>query len=108
MSRTAAFVIAAVLIVLGVAAFPLQNLGKPEAECGKEGAPSSGFVDEDSGCPITIDSYNEIREYESGPKLYRIGGIVLIIAGLGFVVVGVTRKKQQPGTPPDPESPTAT
>jgi len=103
MSRTTAFVAAAVLVVLGIIAFPLQNVGEPKAECAAAGAPSSGFVDDDSGCPITIESYNEIREFESGPKLWRIAGIVLIVSGLAVAGYGLTRKKQRRDVEPEPD-----
>ena len=108
MSRTTALIIAAVLVVLGLAAFPLQNLGEPESVCAKSGAPTSGFVDKDKeDCGITIESYNEIREFESGPKLFRIGGIVLILAGIGVGAYGLTRKKQRPETPASRDVPAA-
>ena len=107
MSRTAALIVAAVLVVLGLAAFPLQNLGEPEAVCAKQGAPTSGFVDQDKNCGITIDSYNEIREFESGPKLFRIGGIVLILAGLGVAGYALTRNKQRPDPTRQPDAPSA-
>ena len=68
MSRTTALIVAAVMIVLGLVCFPLQNLGKPEPKCAAQGAPSSGFTDGDSGCPITIESYNEIRDFDPGPS----------------------------------------
>jgi hypothetical protein len=107
MSRTTALIVAAVMIVLGLVAFPLQNLGKPEVKCAAEGAPSSGFVDDDSGCPITIESYNEIREFDSGPKWFRIGGIVLIVGGLGVGAYGLTRKRQRPDEAATPDAPAA-
>ena len=103
MSRTTAFVVAAVLVVLGILAFPLQNLGEPKAECAAKGAPSSGFVDDDSGCPITQESYDEIREYESAPKPWRIAGLVLILGGLGLAGYAVIRKRQRPEAEPEPD-----
>ena len=107
MSRTTAFIVAAVLVVLGIVAFPLQYLGKPEVECAAQGAPTSGFVDEEKDCGITIESYNEIREFESGPKLFRIGGIVLILAGLGVAGYAATRKRPAADVPPAPDAPAA-
>ena len=104
MSRTTAFVVAAVLVVLGIIAFPLQNVGEPKAECAAKGAPSSGFVDDDSGCPITTESYNEIREYESGPKLFRIAGLFLIVGGVGVAGYAVIRKRKRPEGEPEPRA----
>jgi hypothetical protein len=103
MSRTTGFIVAAVLIVLGIVAFPLQNLGKPETVCAKPGTPTSGFADADKDCGITIESYNEIRDFESGPKLFRIGGILLILVGVGFAGYGATRKRPGADTPPRPD-----
>lgn len=104
MSRTAALVLAAVLVVLGLLAFPLQDLGKPDAECADPGGPTSGFVDEESGCPITQESFDEIREHESGPQVFRVAGVVLVVAGLGAGVYGLSRKNR-PEAPPTPDAP---
>jgi hypothetical protein len=106
MSRAAALVLAAVLVALGILAFSLQGLGKPEVECAEEGAPSSGFVDDESGCPITQQSFEEIRDYESGPQVFRIAGLVLIVTGAGAGVYGLTRKNR-PHAPRDPDAPAA-
>jgi hypothetical protein len=107
MSRTTAFIVAAVLIVLGIVAFPLQNLGKPESVCAKRGAPTSGFEDADKNCGITVGSYNKIRDFETGPKLFRIGGIVLILAGIGCAGYAVTRKRPSAESRPTPDVPAA-
>ena len=84
-------VIAAGLIVLGVLAFVLQP-GEPAGECALEGSPSSGWVDEESGCPISIESYEEIADYRSSPKPFRIVGLVLVVAGLGVGVTGIVKQ----------------
>lgn len=104
MSRTAALVLAAVLVVLGVLAFPLQELGKPDVECAEEGGPTSGFVDDEKGCPITQESFEELREHESGPQVFRIAGLVLVLAGAGVGVYGLTRRSRS-DAPPDPGAP---
>lgn len=98
------------LILLGVLAFLLQP-GSPDPVCAEPGAPSSGFVvEDDPTCAITIESYNEIRDYESSPKLFRIAGAFLVLAGLVLGVVGlilllVGRSKGQGTTPPPPPPP---
>jgi hypothetical protein len=55
--------------------------------CAEPGAPTSGFVAEDNpNCAITIESYNEIRDYETSPKLFRIAGLILVLGqGPGVV-----------------------
>jgi hypothetical protein len=75
-------VAAAALVVLGIVLILLQP-GPPAGVCVAEGEPSSGFVDDDSGCPISIESYEEINDYETGPKPFRIAGILVIVVGLG-------------------------
>ena len=84
-------VVAAGLIVLGVLAFVLQP-GEPAGECVPEGAPSSGFVDSESGCPISNESYAEIADYRSSPKPFRIVGLVLVVAGLGVGITGIVKQ----------------
>lgn len=75
--RTKLLAVAGALIVLGVLAFMLQP-GAPEGECAPEGATqTSGFQDAESGCPLTIESADEIMDYNSAPKPFRIAGLVL-------------------------------
>jgi len=83
--------VAAVLIVLGALSFILQP-GPPDGECAPEGTISSGFVDEDKDCPLTIESWDEIADYESSPKPFRIAGLVLVVAGLGVGAVALIRR----------------
>lgn len=92
MTKKSALILAGALIVLGIICFPLQNLGKPDAECVPEGSPSSGFVDDESGCAISIESWEEISDWNSGPKLFRIAGLILIVGGVGVGIYGLTRK----------------
>jgi hypothetical protein len=75
-------VAAAALVVVGILLIFLQP-GPPAGECVAEGEPSSGFVDDDSGCPISIESYEEISDYESAPKPFRIAGLLVVVIGLG-------------------------
>lgn len=91
--RTYLFAIGGVLIVLGVLTMLLLNPSVPEGECAPAGATqTSGFVDEEKGCPLTIESYNRIREAETGPRWGNIAGAVLILGGLGTAAFGLRRK----------------
>lgn len=81
------------LVVLGVLAIVLQP-GPPEGECVAEGAPSSGFVDSDSGCAISDESYAEIADYNSSPKPFRIVGLLLVLAGVVTAVVTLVRSRR--------------
>ena len=77
------------LILLGVLAFILQP-GPPDPACAEPGAPTSGFVAEDDpNCALTIESFNELRDYETSPKLFRIVGLVLVLGGVVVGVVGL-------------------
>ncbi|WP_031470010.1 hypothetical protein [Sciscionella sediminilitoris] len=80
-------VIAALLIVLGVVAFPLQP-GEPESVCAT-GNVTSGYFDKEKNCPISVESMREIGEYLSAPKVFRIAGVVLIVAGVGVGIGGL-------------------
>jgi hypothetical protein len=91
MTKKRLFALAAVLIVLGVGLFVWEPAG-PETECAEKGAPSSGFVDEEKNCPITMESWDRIRESESGPQWDNIGGLVLVVGGVAAAVVGAVRK----------------
>lgn len=104
-SKTLLPVLGVVLILLGVLAFILQP-GPPDPVCAEAGAPSSGFVAEDDpNCAITIESYNEIREYETSPKPFRIAGLILVLGGVALGVVGLIllltgRSKGKEAPPP--------
>jgi hypothetical protein len=89
------------LLLLGVLSFALQP-GPPDPECAAPGAPTSGFVDEDNpDCAITIESFAEIRDYETSPKLFRIAGAGLLLAGLVVGVFGIVKRSgSRDVTPP--------
>lgn len=77
------------LILLGVLAIVLQP-GPPDPVCAEAGAPTSGFVAEDDpNCALTIESFNEIRDYETSPKPFRIAGLVLVLGGVVVGVIGL-------------------
>jgi hypothetical protein len=82
-------VLGVALVLLGVLAFILQP-GPPDPVCAEPGAPTSGFTAEGNpDCAITIESYNEIRDYETSPKPFRIAGLLLVLGGVGVGVVGL-------------------
>jgi hypothetical protein len=94
MKRSRLFLLAALLVVLGVGLMVWEPAG-PATECAEDTGATSGFVDEEKGCPITIESYERIREAESGPQWDNIGGLVLVLGGAATAVVAVVRR---PGT----------
>lgn len=99
-TRSKLFAVAAALVLLGVVLFALQP-GEPEGECVTDGGPSSGFVDSDSGCPISIESYEEIADYRSSAKPFRIAGLVFVLAGVGVAITGAVKKPRSEDTPTD-------
>lgn len=93
--------IAAGLIALGVVAFVLQP-GPPDPVCVEQGTPSSGFEDSESGCPISMESFEEISDYNSAPKPFRIAGLLLVVVGLAVGVVGLVKGRRGSGDPAPP------
>jgi hypothetical protein len=91
MTRSRLFALAALLIVIGVGLMVWEPEG-PDAECAKDPNVTSGFVDEEKDCPISIESYNRIREAKTGPQWDNIGGLVLVVGGVAAGVVGLVRK----------------
>ena len=89
--RQRLFIIAGVLIVIGIALMVWEPEG-PEAECAKDAGRTSGFVDKEKNCPISIESYERIREAKSGPRWDNIGGLVLAVGGVGTAIVGAVKK----------------
>lgn len=95
MSTSKKLIIAAVLMVLGVILMVMPTPGEPAVECAAEGGPTSGFADEDqAGCPITIESYNEYREWSTGPRWDNIAGLVLVVGGLAFAGTVLVRDRR--------------
>ena len=97
--------IAGLLLVLGVVSFVAQPVldAKPDAECVKESSasngivPSSGFLDEEQdNCPISIESWKKIEDWNSKPKPFRIAGLVLVLAGLVTGGVAIVRGRRAP------------
>jgi len=81
------------LLLLGVALFALQP-GSPPPECATDANATSGFTDPAQDCPISIDSMNAIRDYETSPKLFRIAGVAVAVTGLVLAaVVGIARAR---------------
>lgn len=93
MTKQRLLVLAALLIVLGVGLFVWEP-AEPESECAKDTSRTSGFVDEEKGCPISIESYERIREAKSGPQWDNIGGLVLVVGGVTAAAVGAFRKSR--------------
>ena len=95
--------VAAALVVVGVVVILLQP-GPPEAECVPEGTPSSGFVDTDKDCPISQESWDEISEWNSSPKPFRIAGALLVLVGIvtGVVALVVGRRRGGDAEPSGP------
>lgn len=91
------FAVSVALVLIGVVTIFLQP-GGPEAECVPDGAPSSGFVDEESGCAISAESFDEISDYNSSPKPFRIVGLLLIVAGVVVAVVATVRRVRSSGS----------
>jgi len=102
------FIAAAALVVLGIVSILLQPSG-PDTECATPGGPTSGFVDQEKGCAVTIESMAEVSDYSSDPKLFRIAGLFLILVGVGsgiggVVAMGKSRRKSATHTGGSPMS----
>lgn len=86
-------VLAAVLIVLGVGLF-VWAPPEPETECATDPLKTSGFVDEEKGCEVSIESMDRIMESRSGPQWDNIGGLVLVVGGLAVGITGLVKKSK--------------
>lgn len=96
------FAIAGVLLVLAIGLFIMPTPGEPELECVPEGSPSSGWVDEESGCPISMESYERHAEWDSKAKWDNIAGLVLVLGSLGAAGAGFVSMRRQRRAVDDP------
>jgi hypothetical protein len=93
MAKSMWLLVSGALILLGVALFALQP-GSPEPVCATDPHAASGFTDPEQDCPISIDSMNAIRDYDTSPKLFRVAGVTVAVAGLILAVVaGIARAR---------------
>ena len=100
MNRRVLLPVAGLLLVVGLFLifFPFNQV---EVVCAQPGEVSSGFVDDDSGCPITIESYQQIADEEARFKVERVTGLGVVVAALAVVGVALARGggRRQPSGP---------
>lgn len=87
-------ILSAALIVVGLFLmfFPFVTI---EPECAEDELVTSGFVDEDQDCPISIESWEEIRAELERFKIERVGGLALVAGGLAAGGVGVVQSRRR-------------
>lgn len=100
MSGKMKLLIVAIVLILGgglAIAFGDTRGEEPAVECVTDGGPTSGFVDEDQGgCPITIESWNEYADWLTEPQPVRAIGFLAGLAGVGLAAgVGITALVQK-------------
>lgn len=90
-------VLAVSLLALGIVGFALEPAldPKPDTVCVADGKPSSGFVDDEKHCNVSDASYERIADWEAKPKLFRIAGVGLILAGIVVAVLGAVRGRKR-------------
>ena len=91
MTKLRLFALAGLLAVLGVGLMVWEP-AEPEAECAAAGGPTSGFMDTEKNCPISIESWERIRAAQGGTRWDNIGGLVLVVGSLGTAGVAAFRK----------------
>lgn len=94
--RKMLLLVAGGLVILGVVSILLQP-GPPDSECVPDGQPSSGWIDEEKDCNISIESYEAIADHNSSPKPWRIAGLLLIIAGVATGLVALVKGRKATG-----------
>lgn len=92
-------IVGLVLIIVGILLMVLPLGGSAPALKCAEDVPGeipqlSGVVDpEQNNCAVTLESYQEYRDYETGPKPFRIAGLVVTVTGVGVAASGLKRKQ---------------
>lgn len=78
-------IISIVLILTGIALMVIP-FHKVATECAKDITRTSGFVDTEKNCPISIESYEKKQKEESRFKIERIVGLALVVGGVFMVI----------------------
>ncbi len=94
--------VAGLLVAVGLLLifFPFNQV---DVVCAQPGEVSSGFVDDDQGCPISTESYQAIADEEARFKVERVAGLGVVVAGLAVGGVALARKGDR-ARPPAPVS----
>ncbi|MDO5344043.1 MAG: hypothetical protein Q4F02_04010 [Candidatus Saccharibacteria bacterium] len=93
--------LAMMVISAGVILASAMKTGpKPRFECVSRGVPSSGFSDKSQGnCPISIESYNKVIDWEKGIygdakfAINRTMGVIFLLSLVGLITGGVMSKQ---------------
>lgn len=72
-----------VLIGIGLMVIPFH---KVKVECAESSARTSGFVDTEKNCPISIESYSKKQKEDSRFKIERVVGLALVIGGVVMII----------------------
>ena len=89
------FAIAGVLLVLAVGLMVMPTPGAPALECAEDPTYTSGWVDAEQDCPVSIESYEAYRQWDSGAKWDNLAGLVLLLGGLGAAGAGLVSMRGQ-------------
>lgn len=90
MNRRVLLPVAGLLSVVGLFLI-FVPFNQVDVVCAQPGEVSSGFVDDDRGCPITIESYQQIADEEARFKVERVAGLGVVVAGLAVGGVALAR-----------------
>ena len=94
MGRVALFLLALVMIAVGVVIGPILDVGKPDFECAPDGTASSGFEVEVNGedCATTIESQEEYNDWNEGMKWDNIAALVLWVLAAVLIIIALVRR----------------
>ena len=101
-SRSILLTVGAILLVAGLAgAFLLDSRGpEPALECVEEGAPFSGYRDDQQGdCPVSDESYETWNAWQRQSNTFAGIGFSLAAIGVLTMIAGVVIRPRKSPSP---------
>ncbi|SHE25281.1 hypothetical protein [Actinomyces glycerinitolerans] len=92
------YIAAVVLFVVGVAMIFVEHVGpEPDISCAGPDDPLSGYTFEVDGeeCPISVEDFNAILEYDRSALPVRRAGLGIAIVGIGVGIGGIVVGRRQ-------------
>lgn len=102
------FIVSAGLVIVGVPLLLFADTKGPEPMlvCAEKNGPTSGYMDKDQDCPVSVESMQEWGEWSSKPQPVKIAGLFIglvgILLAIGTGIAALVQKLIRKNKPEQP------